>query len=389
MSMPFDTDTVIIGASAAGLATAACLKRAKLSFEILEGTDLVGDAWLHHYDRLHLHTPKSSSTLPGLKMPRQWPRYPGREQVVEYLQHYRARQGLDPHYGQEVTRLERCEGSWVARTFAREWKARNVVVATGAARRPVRPTWPGMASYRGQVLHSSEYRNGDPWKGRPVLVVGFGNSACEQAIDLVERGARAHLSVRSPVNVVPRDVLGLVPVLQLGIAMRHLPTTVADALAWPLIQLSVGDIRKVGLRKLPYGPNTQIARDRHIPLLDIGTMAHIRAGRIGVHAGIARFTEDGVVFTDGSSLAADAVVLGTGYRPALEEFLLEWQEVCDLNGVPLVSGGPTAMPGLYFCGQFVSPAGMLREIGLEARRIAHHIAHASYPSGRVPASKAN
>jgi cation diffusion facilitator CzcD-associated flavoprotein CzcO len=204
--------------------------------------------------------------------------------------------------------------------------------------------------------------------------VGFGNSACEQAIDLVENGARPHLSVRSPVNVVPRDVLGLVPALQLGIAMRHLPTALADALAWPLIRLAVGDIRDVGLKKLSYGPNTQIARDRHIPLLDIGTMAHIRAGRIGVHGEIARFTQDGVVFTDGSALAVDAVVLGTGYRPALEEFLVDWHAVCDMNGIPLVSGGPTAMPGLYFCGQIVSPAGMLREIGLEARRIARHIA---------------
>jgi hypothetical protein len=149
---------------------------------------------------------------------------------------------------------------------------------------------PGMDSYRGQVLHSSEYRDGDPWRGRPVLVVGFGNSACEQAIDLVERGARAHLSVRSAVNVVPRDVLGLVPVLELGIAMRPLPTAVADALAWPLVRMAVGDIRDESLRKLPYGPNAQIARDRQIPLLD-------------------------------------------------------------------VSGGRTALPGLFFWGQHVSPRG--------------------------------
>jgi cation diffusion facilitator CzcD-associated flavoprotein CzcO len=67
-----------------------------------------------------------------------------------------------PHYDQEVTRLERRGGAWVATTRARQWSAPNVVVATGAARRPVRPTWPGMHSYRGQVLHSSEYRNGDP-----------------------------------------------------------------------------------------------------------------------------------------------------------------------------------------------------------------------------------
>jgi NAD(P)H-nitrite reductase large subunit len=105
-------------------------------------------------------------------------------------------------------------------------------------------------------------------------------------------------------------------------------------------------------------------------------MRHIRAGHIGVHPGIERFTADGVVFTDGSSLAVDAVVLATGYRPGLEEFLVPWQEVCDAQGIPRVSGDRTALTGLYFCGQFVSPAGMLREIGREARRIATLVAHA-------------
>jgi thioredoxin reductase len=130
----------------------------------------------------------------------------------------------------------------------------------------------------------------------------------------------------------------------------------------------------VGLRKLPYGPNTQIARDRQIPLLDIGTMEHIRAGRIRIHGDIERFTTDGVVFTDGESLTADAVVLATGYRPGLEEFLVDWRQVCDELGIPRGSGRPTALPGLFFCGQFISPAGMLREIGIESRRIAAHIA---------------
>jgi len=369
-------DTLIIGASAAGLATAACLKRAGHGFEILEASDVVGPSWRHHYDRLHLHTPKSASALPGLPMPSEWPRYPSRDQVVDYLERYRAHHGLEPRFGQAVTRLEPSDGGWLATTEDDEWRAQTVVVATGANRRPVRPAWPGLDAFRGDVLHSSEFRNGDPWKGRPVLVVGFGNSACEQAIDLVERGALPHLAVRSPVNVLPRDVFGLVPVLQLGIVMQHQPPAVADALAWPMIRVTVGDIRKVGLRKLPYGPNAQIARDHHIPLLDIGTMDHIRAGRIGVHGGIERFTEDGVVFADGETLAVDAVVLATGYRPGLDEFLVPWREVCDDEGTPRVSGGPTALPGLYFCGQFVSPAGMLREMGIEAGRIAAHLTSA-------------
>lgn len=372
--MPIDTHTIVIGASAAGLATAASLRRRGVDLEILEAAAVVGTAWRHHYDRLHLHTPKSGSALPGLPMPSWWSRYPSRDQVVQYLEKYCAVNELTPHFDERVSSIERRDGSWVVTTGTREWSARNVVVATGAARVPVRPTWPGMDDYRGTVLHSSEYVNGEPWRGKSVLVVGFGNSACEQAIDLVEHGAHAHLSVRSAVNVVPRDVLGVVPVLQLGILMRRLPTRVSDALGAPLVRLAVGDITELGLRKLPYGPNTQIARDRHIPLLDIGTIDHIRAGRIGVHGDIARFTESGVVFDDGRPLEVDAVVLATGYRPGIAEFLPEWAQVCDDDGRPLVSGGPTALPGLYFCGMYVSPSGMLREAGLEAQRIAHSIA---------------
>lgn len=369
-------DTLIIGASAAGLATAACLKESGQRFEVLEASNVVGQAWRQHYDRLHLHTPKSSSALPGLVVPSEWPRYPTRDQVVDYLERYLVHHRLEPRFGQKVTHLERHDDEWVATTRDEEWRTRSVVIATGANRRPVRPTWPGLSTFRGQVMHSSEYRNGDPWHGRPVLVVGFGNSACEQAIDLVERGSQAHLAVRSPVNVIPRDLFGVVPVLQLGVLMQHLPPAAADALAWPMIRASIGDIRKVGLRKLPYGPNTQIARDRHIPLLDIGTMDHIRAGRIRVHGDIERFTEDGVVFTDGETLVLAALVLATGYSPALDEFLVQWREVCDPNGIPVTSGSPTALPGLYFCGQFVSPAGMLRQIRIEAGRIATHIARA-------------
>ena len=368
------TDVLVVGASASGLATAACLRQAGVSFEVLEAEAEVGAPWRRHYDRLHLHTPRSTSALPGLGMPSSWPRYPKRDQVVEYLERYRAHHRIEPLFGRRVTSLDRIDGEWVATTADEEWRARDVVLATGAFRRPVRPTWPGLDTFGGTVVHSSEYRNGDPWRGRPVLVVGFGNSACEQAIDLVERGAQAHMSVRSAVNVVPRDVFGVMPVLQLGIAMRRLPPKVADVLAAPVIRASVGDIRDVGLRRLPYGPNTQIAVDHSVPVLDIGTMEHLRAGRIHVHGDVARFTADSVVFADGEELAVDAVVLATGFRPDVAEFLVPWREVCDESGAPFRSGRPTALPGLYFCGQFVSPAGMLREIGIEARRIAASIA---------------
>ncbi len=371
--MPQATQTLVIGASAAGLATAAQLRERGRPFEILEAQDVVASAWRGHYDRLHLHTPKRFSGLPGLPMPKQWPRYPARDQVVEYLESYRQHFGLQPHFGERVSRVERVSGCWETTTDKGVWHSDNVVIATGRARVPVRPTWPGMEEYRGVLMHSSEFRNGDPWKGRPVLVVGFGNSACEQALDLVEHAARVHLAVRSPVNVLPRDVFGLVPVLGLGIVMQHLPPRLADALAQPLIRVNVGDITKLGLRKLPYGPNTQIARHSQVPLLDIGTIEQIKRGRIKVHGDIERFTRDGVVFSDGSALAVDAVVLATGYRSGVEDFVVGWESVCDAAGTPKQSGRPSALPGLYFCGMYVSPAGMLHEIGIEAKRIASEL----------------
>jgi indole-3-pyruvate monooxygenase len=70
-----------------------------------------------------------------------------------------------------------------------------------------------METFTGKILHSCEYKTGKDLLGQKVLVVGFGNSACEIAIDLYEQGAKTSMSVRSPVNAVPRDIFGI-PVLQ-------------------------------------------------------------------------------------------------------------------------------------------------------------------------------
>src|SRR5262249_61791721 len=172
-------------------------------FELVEARDAVGGAWRQHYDRLHLHTPRWSSALPGRPMPRRWERYPPRDRVVEYLEHYQRRFGLRPMFGRTVTRIERVDGAWHTTTSAGLLRSRNVVVATGRTRVPVRPTWPGMDVFRGEVLHSGEYSNGHPWRGRTVLVGGFGNSACEQALDLLERGAVPRPAVRSPPKLTP------------------------------------------------------------------------------------------------------------------------------------------------------------------------------------------
>src|SRR5450432_4330663 len=86
-------------------------------------------------------------------------------------------------------------------------------MATGVYGKPKAISFQGMETFTGKILHSWGYKTGRDFKGQNVLVVGFGNSACEIAIDLYEQGAVPGMSVRSPVNVIPRDIMGI-PILQ-------------------------------------------------------------------------------------------------------------------------------------------------------------------------------
>lgn len=351
------TEVIVVGAGPAGLAAAACLKQRGLEPLIIDSASQVGSAWRHHYDRLHLHTHKGASSLPGLKLPSSYPRYPSREQFVAYLEQYAAHFGLKPSFGETITRIEPADKTWLVHTDKRELVARHVVIATGFTRVPVRPSWPGLETFRGDVLHSSDYKNGARWSGKRVLVVGIGNSGGEIAIDLHEHSAHPTISVRSPINVLPRQMLGL-PILTVAAMFRPIPPKVADAIGAPLLRLAVGDFTKLGLRKKSCGPIEQIQVERTIPLIDIGTLALVRQGHVKIAPGIARFTETEAVFDSGAAEPFDAVVLATGYRPSLDAFL----------------STPTDAPGLHLCGFQPSTRGMLNEIGFDARRIAQSIA---------------
>ena len=117
-----------------------------------------------------------------------------------------------------------------------------------------------------------------------------------------------------------------------------------------------------------------VEEDGRVPLLDVGTVAAIRAGRIKVRGDIASFGPATVAFAGSPPESFDAVILATGFRPDLRPLLPDADRALDQNGRPLISGGPTAVPGLFFCGAIPSPTGQLRQIGLEARRIADSVA---------------
>jgi cation diffusion facilitator CzcD-associated flavoprotein CzcO len=363
-------DAIIIGAGPAGLATAAALRSRGLNAAILEKSDAVGAVWRRHYDRLHLHTDRARSALPGMPIPKAYGRYLSRAQVVEYLEAYAAKLDLNPVFNAPV-HVVRHEGrGWRAEAGENSRTAPIVVVTTGWADYPYMPTWPGVETFGGPILHSGRYTNPAPFAGKRVLVVGYGNSGAEIALDLAEAGIDVVLSVRGPVNIIPRELFG-VPILFFPAAEQWLPSRVADALNAPFVRFAIGSLATAGLTKAAKGPLQSIEEDGRVPLIDIGTLDAMRDGRIKLRGDIASFGRESVVFKQSPAERFDVIILATGFRPDLRALLPDAKDVLNATGAPLVSGQTTEEPGLFFCGAIPSALGQLRQIGIEAQRIAH------------------
>ena len=175
-------DILILGAGPAGLAVGGCLAQAGLQPVLIEQANVVGSSWQGHYRRLHLHTVKQHSALPHRAFPAPYPRYVSREQMVDYLDDYARRFGLNPLFGEEAVSLTPAGDQW--QTICRSgttFITRAVVVATGAGRLAHEPEWPGQGDYLGRLVHSRTYQDATPFVGQRVLVVGMGNTGAEIA----------------------------------------------------------------------------------------------------------------------------------------------------------------------------------------------------------------
>ena len=366
-----DTDVLIIGAGPAGLAVAGALVQRGVQPMVIDQADQVAASWRSHYERLHLHTVKTHSALPGVPFPDSYPRYVPRQALVDYLADYAQRHKITPRFGEEVVVITPIPGGWQATTQAgNRFEARTVVLATGANCEPRVPSIAGQAQYRGQVIHSRSYRNAKPFAGRRVLVVGMGNTGAEIALDLVEQGVQAALCVRSPLNIVLRDVLGR-PTQLTSILLAKLPAAWGDAIATMFRNLTVGDLSRWGLQTAAISPLRQLREHGKTPVIDVGTVARIKRGEIKVHPGIEAFTADGLRFVDGSEHKFDAVILATGYAPTIQRLFPGRTLATDNTGMPLDVVGQGAFAGVCFVGFDIrQPGGVLRTINLQARRVA-------------------
>ena len=368
-----DADVLVVGAGPAGLAVAACLRRRGVDVLVVDRGAAVGDSWRHRYDRLHLHTPRVQSALPGLRMPRRFGRWVAKDDVAAYLRQYADHHGVTPRFGTEVRRLEQDGDAWKAHTDGPPLQARQVVIATGYNREPVRPDWPGRHSFGGTVLHASEYASPEAYRGKDVLVVGSGNTGAEIAADLAEAGAgRVWLAIRTPPNVVPRQ-LGPIPTTLLAVSMDFSPAWLADPVNRLLQRVFVGDLTRYGLPAPRGGVVSQMRATGVTPTIDVGLIEQLRAGRVTPVAALERFDGDAAVLADGTSLTPDAVISATGYSTALAP-LVGHLGVLDDRGRPLANGARSRVPGLRFVGLSNPLKGLLLQIGLDARAAARAVA---------------
>ncbi|MFB8208199.1 flavin-containing monooxygenase [Streptomyces sp. NPDC056010] len=372
-----DRPVYVIGGGPGGLAAAAALRARGVRAVVLEKSGAVGASWRGHYDRLHLHTTRRWSALPGLPMPRKFGRWVARDNVVRYLEKYAEHHELEVITGVEVSRIDRAAdgtGWRLSASGGRELTGRAVVVATGFNHTPRLPDWPGRETFTGDLLHASDYRSPAPYAGKDVLVVGVGNTGAEIAVDLVEGGAsRVRLAVRTVPHIVRRSTAGW-PAQATGIVVRRLPVALVDRAGRLMARAAVPDLSEHGLPRPDTGLYSRV-KEGAIPVQDVGLIDAVKRGRVQPVAAVESFDKDAVVLADGTRATPEVVIAATGYRRALEP-LLGHLDVLDDRGRPVTHGPrtPKQAPGLYFTG-FTNPiSGMLRELARDAERIAKRIA---------------
>lgn len=366
-------ENLIIGAGPAGLAVAGRMRHRNMPFEIIEQAETVGSTWRGHYDRLHLHTVKQLSALPHLPFPEDYPLYVPRAKVVEYLTNYAKHFDIKPHLNTGVTKISKDGENWIVQTNTdKTFQAKNVILATGVNRVPNVPTWEGQEKFKGTITHSRDYKNPKSFIGKKTLVIGFGNTGAEVAFDLSESDVDTTVVIRTPVSIVPRDLNGR-PVQLTARKLAKLPFGLGDWLGTKIRRVFMGDLSKYGIPLSNVSPTKQLMETGKTPVIDIGTVEAIKQGKIKIIRTVDAFYENGII-ADGEKMSFDAILLATGYRPALNSFIQNIEASLDKYNCPKAAVGTGEFQHLYFVGfDNYKTGGILGTIGDDSATIVNAI----------------
>ncbi|MEU9823049.1 flavin-containing monooxygenase [Pseudonocardia alni] len=362
----------VIGAGAAGLATVRALRDAGVEFDCFERSEHVGGHWNTDYEALHLISARDVSAFRGHPMPGDYPYYPSRLQVVDYLNDFADAYDLRRHimFGVEVVRAEPVDpdgrtGWTVTLGDGTERHYAGVVVANGHLWDPRTPEVAG--EFTGTVLHSSDYHDVGDVTGDRVLVVGTGNSGCDIAVDVAQDRRHAYVVMRSGQLFQPKSFFGR-PRANLPIA--KLPPLLAELATVALTRIVNGGAAEYGMP----APRSWRLKDSP-PIVNTQLLHWIQHGRIEIVPTIERFDDDKVVLTDGRVLAVDTVIWCTGFHvslPFLDESLVPRRD-----GIPLRHAAtvlPPTVEGLFYIGLCAPRGGQFPFYDVQAELLVDMIA---------------
>lgn len=339
-----EPEVLIVGGGHGGLTVAAHLEVSRVRTLVVERNARIGDNWRNRYPSLTLHDPIWADHLPYLRFPESWPVHTPKDKLADWLECYVAALDLnvwtaatltDSSYDDAARRwtvsIQRSDGS------TRTLHPAHIVLATGVHGEAKMPAMPGLESFRGRIMHSSQYAGIEPgWSGRAV-VVGAGNSAHDIAEDLCRSGAAVTLVQRSSTYVMSQR--HGIPTLY-GSLFHEGGPPVEDAdlmgASFPYLlalQRSVKQTRIIaeldaemlaGLRNAGFhvdfgaggaGGLSKILNGPGGYYIDVGCSQLIADGEIAIaHGSVERVTERGVVLDNGSTCDADLLVFATGYQ---------------------------------------------------------------------------
>ena len=379
----------VVGAGVAGLATAKVLAEAGHAVRVFDRVPDVGGVWsaTRRYPGLTTQSPKAQYALSDFPMPADYPEWPTGAQVQAWLQAYAEHFAIDVALSTEVRAARPADGGWELDLGATTETFDRLVVANGVFCEPAVPTYPGLAEFAlagGRLCAGTDFHDAEDARGKHVLVVGYGKSACDVTVPISETAASTTVVARQMLWKVPRKVAGvlnfkmllltrmgeaLFRYLRLGGMEKFLHGPGNGARRRLLNGLGTVSVRQFGLRRLglvPPGQMEDIVRGA-IGLATEGFFEGVADGRIDVRRDctITRLAaHDGrpvAELSDGTTLPADLIVCATGFTqgvPFLDDAvrgrLLDTRDNFLLYRQIL----PLGVPGLYFNGynsSFFSP----------------------------------